>query len=324
VRALALTLLLTLLPAAALGQPPAKVPSVGVLMSTNPTAAKHISDAFAAGLTQDGWIPGRTVTLEYRWADGQLDRFPDLAAELAQRRVDVIVASGIAATEAARKATASIPIVMVNVTDPVGAGLVQTLVRPGGTVTGLASQITPDIRGKQLQLLLEALPRTRQIAIFRNAAVAGAAVWKEYEAAGRVLGVETRFVDVKGPQEFDAAVARVGRTPGEALFVPGGDLVFFMNRLALVDSALRHRVPAMFTAREFTDAGGLMSYSARLTDQFHRAAEYVGRVLRGRRPGEMPVEQPTSFELVVNLKTATALALTLPPAFLLRADEVLR
>ena len=323
-RALALTVVLALLPTVALGQSPAKVPSVGILMSTTPAAAKHISDAFVAGLTQDGWIPGRTVTLEYRWAEGQVDRFPDLAAELARRRVDVIVASGIAATEAARKATASIPIVMVNVTDPVGAGLVQNLVRPGGTVTGLASQLTSDIRGKQLQLLREALPRTRQIAIFRNAEVAGAAVWKEYEAAGRIIGVETRFVDVKGPEEFDAAVARVSRTPGEALFVPGGDLVFFMNRLALVDSALRYRVPAMFTAREFTDAGGLMSYSARLTDQFHRAAEYVGRVLRGTRPGEIPVEQPTSFELVVNFKTATALALTLPPAFLLRADEVLR
>jgi putative tryptophan/tyrosine transport system substrate-binding protein len=323
VRALALTVVLALLPTAALGQSPAKVPSVGILMSTTPAAAKHISDAFVAGLTQDGWIPGRTVTLEYRWAEGQLDRFPNLAAELAQRRVDVIVASGIAATEAARKATASIPIIMVGVVDPVGAKLVQSLVRPGGTVTGLASQVTPEIRGKQLQLLREALPRTRQIVIFRRAEVAGAAVWKEYEAAGRTLGVETRFVDVKGPEEFDAALARVGRNAGEALFVPGGDL-FFMNRAALVAGALKHRVPAMFTLREFADAGGLMSYSARLTDQFHRAAEYVGRVLRGTRPGEIPVEQPTSFELVVNLKTATALELTLPPAFLLRADEVLR
>jgi len=136
--------------------------------------------------------------------------------------------------------------------------------------------------------------------------------------------VETRFVDVKGPQEFDAALARIGRTTGEALFVPGGDLVFFMNRAALVAGTLKYRVPAMFTGREFADAGGLMSYSARLTDQFRRAAGYVARVLRGARPGELPVEQPTSFELVVNLKTATALELTLPPAFLLRADEVLK
>jgi putative ABC transport system substrate-binding protein len=235
----------------------------------------------------------------------------------------VIVASGVDATQAARKATSSIPIIMVGVVDPVGAKLVQSLVRPGGTVTGLASQVTPEIRGKQLQLLREALPRTRQIVIFRRAEAAGAAVWKDYEAAGRTLGVETRFVDVKGPEEFDAALARVGRNASEALFVPGGD-VFFMNRAALVAGTLKHRVPAMFTLREFADAGGLMSYSARLTDQFHRAAEYVGRVLRGARPGELPVEQPTSFELVVNLKTATALALTLPPAFLLRADEVLR
>ena len=322
-RALALTLLLALLPAAALGQSPARVPSVGILMHTTPAAAKHITDAFVAGLTQDGWTPGRTVHLEYRWAEGRLDRFPDLAAELARQRVDVIVASGFVATEAARKATSSIPIIMVGVVDPVGAKLVQSLVRPGGTVTGLASQVTPEIRGKQLQLLREALPRTRQIVIFRRAEVAGAAVWKEYEAAGRIIGVDTRFVDLKGPEDFDAALARVSQNAGEALFVPGGDL-FFMNRAALVAGTLKHRVPAMFTLREFADAGGLMSYSARLTDEFHRAAEYVGRVLRGTRPGEIPVEQPTSFELVVNLKTATALALTLPPAFLLRADEVLR
>jgi putative ABC transport system substrate-binding protein len=324
VRALALTLVLTLLPAVAQSQAPAKVPSVGILMSTSPAAAQHITDAFAAGLAHDGWVPGRTVTLQYRWAEGRMDRFPDLAAELARQRVDVIVASGLVATEAARKATASTPIVMVNVIDPVGAKLVQSLVRPGGTVTGLASQATPEIRGKQLQLLREALPRTRQIAIFRSAAVANAAVWKEYEAAGRTIGVETRFVDVKGPEEFDAAIARVARTSGEALFVPGGDLVFYMDRVALVASTLKYRVPAMFTAREFADAGGLMSYSARLTDQFRRAAEYVGRVLRGARPGELPVEQPTSFELVVNEKTAAALALTLPPAFLLRADDILK
>jgi putative tryptophan/tyrosine transport system substrate-binding protein len=324
VRALALALALTLLPAVALGQAPAKVPSVGILMSTSPAAAKHITDAFAAGLAHDGWVPGRTVTLQYRWAEGRMERFPDLAAELARQRVDVIVASGLDATEAAHKATASIPIIMVNVTDPVGAKLVQSLVRPGGTVTGLASQLTREIRGKQLQLLREALPRTRQIAILRREAVADADVWQEYEAAGRTIGVETRFVDVKGPEEFDAAIARVARTSGGALFVPGGDLVFYMNRGALVASTLKHRVPAMFTAREFADAGGLMSYSARLTDQFRRAAEYVGRVLRGARPGDMPVEQPTSFELVVNEKTATALALTLPPAFLLRADEILK
>ena len=320
-RALALTLALALLPALALGQAPAKVPSIGLLMSTSPAAAQHITDAFAAGLTHDGWIPGRTVTLQYRWAEGRTARFPDLAAELVRQRVDIIVASGLDATEAARKATASIPIIMVNVTDPVGAKLVQSLVRPGGTVTGLASQLTPEIRGKQLQLLREALPRTRQIAIFRSAAVSSAEVWKEYEAAGRTIGVETRFVDVKGPEEFDAAVARVARTPGEALFVPGG---FYMDRAALVASTLKYRVPAMFTAREFADAGGLMSYSARLTDQFRRAAEYVGRVLRGARPGDLPVEQPTRFELVVNEKTAAALALTLPPAFLLRADEILK
>lgn len=315
-RALALALVLVLvLPAPAAAQARAKPPRVGVLLSTTQAATRHIAAAFAEGL--------RGVEIEYRWAEGRLERFPALAAELVSRPVDVIVASGLPATEAAARATRTIPIVMVNVPDPVGAGLVGSLVRPRGNVTGLAAQLTPEIRAKQLQLLKEALPQLGQVAILRNAAVADAPVWREYETAARALGVRARFVDVKGPAELDAVFAAVARDRGAAAFVPGGDLVFFMNREALVARALAHRVPTMFSAREFADAGGLMSYSARLTEQFARAAAYVDRILKGARPADLPVEQPTRFELVLNLKTARALGLTLPPALLARADSIL-
>lgn len=315
-RPLALALaFLVLLPAPAMAQARGKTPRVGVLLSTTPAATQHISAAFAGGL--------RGVEIEHRWAEGRLERFPTLAAELVRQPVDVIVASGLDATEAAARATRTIPIVMVNVTDPVGAGLISSLVRPGGNVTGLTNQLTPEIRAKQMQLLKEALPQLGQVAILRNAAMAEAAVWREYEVAARAVGLRARFVDVKGAAELDAAFASVARDKGAAAFVPGGDLVFFMNRELLVARALAHRVPTIFSAREFADAGGLMSYSARLTDQFARAAAYVDRILRGARPGDLPVEQPTRFELVLNLRTARALGLTLPRALLARADDIL-
>lgn len=320
-RALALALAcLSILAAADAGaQSRPRPPRVGVLLATTPAATRHLADAFAEGLRQAG---RGAVEIEYRWAEGRLDRFPALAAELVRRPVDVIVATGLSATEAAVRAGPTVPVVMVNVTDPVGAGLVASLVRPGGNVTGLTNQLTPEIRAKQLQLVTEALPHVPQVAILRNAAVAGAPVWREYEAAAHAVGVRTRFVDVKGADELDAVFAGLARDRAAA-FVPGVDLVFFTNRELLVARALARRVPTMFSAREFTDAGGLMSYSARLTEQFARAAVYVDRVLGGARPADLPVEQPTRFELVLNLKTARALGLTLPPALLARADVVL-
>ena len=319
-RALALALAcLSILAAAAGAQPRTRPPRVGVLLATTPAATRHLADAFAESLRQAG---RGAVEVEYRWAEGRLDRFPALAAELVRRPVDVIVATGLSATEAAVRAGPTVPVVMVNVTDPVGAGLVASLARPGGNVTGLTNQLTPEIRAKQLQLVTEALPHVPQVAILRNAAVAGAPVWREYEAAAHAVGVRTRFVDVKGADELDAVFAGLARDRAAA-FVPGVDLVFFTNRELLVARALARRVPTMFSAREFTDAGGLMSYSARLTEQFARAAVYVDRVLGGARPADLPVEQPTRFELVLNLKTARALGLTLPPALLARADVVL-
>jgi putative ABC transport system substrate-binding protein len=320
--ALALALSAVALISTAAAQPRAKTPRIGVLMSTTPAAAQHIAGAFADALREGGRGPGGGFEITYRYAEGKLERFPALVAELIAQPVDVIVASGLAAAEAAATATRTIPIVMVNVPDPVGAGLVDGLTRPGRNVTGLASQLTPEIRAKQLQLLKEALPRLREIVLLRRAAVANAPVWREYEAAGRSVNVRVRFVDVTDPGDFDTALAGIARDKGAA-FVPGGDLLFFMNRQALVDRARSHRVPTMFSAREYTDAGGLMSYSARLTDQFARAAGYVDRILKGALPGDLPVEQPTRFELVLNLRTARALGLSVPSTLLSRADEVI-
>jgi putative ABC transport system substrate-binding protein len=242
VRALALVLALlsVALPASAPAQLRARTPRVGVLMSTSPTAAQHISTAFAEGLRQAGRPPGG-VDVEYRWAEGRLERFPSLVAELLRLPVDVIVASGLPATEAAARATKTIPIVMVNVPDPVAAGLVESLIRPGGNVTGLANQLTREIRAKQLQLLREAVPGLGHVTILRNIAVADSPVWREYEEAARAIGVPTRFVDVGGPGQFDAAFARIARDKSPAAFVPGGDLVFFMNREALIARAAARR-----------------------------------------------------------------------------------
>jgi len=320
VRALALLLVCLSLLIATGAQSRSPVPRVGVLLSTTPAATRHLAEAFATGLRQAG---RGSVEVEYRWAEGRLDRFPALVAELVRAPVDIIVATGLPATEAAVRASKTIPIVMVNVTDPVRAGLVESLVRPGGNVTGLTGQLTPEIRAKQFQLVKEALPHLAQVVILRSAAVADAPVWSEYETAARAAGVRTRFVDVKDPAALDAAFAGVARERGAGVFVPGVDLMFFTHREVLVARALAHRVPTMFSAREFTDAGGLMSYSARLTDQFARAAVYVDRILAGVRPADLPVEQPTRFELVLNLRTARALGVTVPPALLARADAVL-
>jgi putative ABC transport system substrate-binding protein len=211
---------------------------------------------------------------------------------------------------------------MVGAADPVAAGLVASLARPGGNVTGLSSQLTADIRAKQLQLLKEVAPALARVGILRNAAVATPEAWKDYEAAGRVAGVRVLSLEVKGPDDFSRAIAAAARERGSALLVPV-DPLFFTHRRRIADLAVEHRLPSIFSAREFADAGGLLSYAARLTESFRRAAGYVDRILRGARPGDLPVEQPTQFELVVNLGTARTLGLALPRSILARADETI-
>jgi putative ABC transport system substrate-binding protein len=292
------------------------------MLQTTPQAASHITAAFVGALRELGWVEGKNVAFEYRWAEGRPDRFDAFAAELVRLKAALIVASASPAAEAARRATTTIPIVMVNAEDPVEAGLVQSLARPGGNVTGVSAQLSPEIRAKQIQLLKEALPGLARVTIPRRAALAHAAVWKEYEEGGRALQLRVQFVDLKSLDELEGAFRAIARE-GSALLVPG-DPVFFTHRQRIAALAIEHRLPGIFSTREFTDAGGLMSYSAGLTGMFRRAAVYADKILKGASPAALPVESPTQFELVVNLRTAKALKLTLPRALLIRADQVIQ
>jgi ABC-type uncharacterized transport system substrate-binding protein len=308
----------TLSPVAASAEPPAR--RIGLLMTTTPVAASHIAAAFADGLRELGHVEGKDVVFEYRWAEGKPERFAEMAAELVRRKVDVIVASSQAPALAAKRATQTIPIVMVNATDPVEVGLVASLARPGGNVTGLAQQLTPEIRAKQLQLLKEALPKVSRVAVLRSAATTVGL--GEYEAAGRALGLRIQFVEVRGADDLGRAFAALVGERVDALLVPG-DTLLFTERQRVAALAREHRLPGIYSVREFTEAGGLMSYSARISEQFRRAAGYVDKILRGANPATLPVESPTQYELVINLAAAKALGLTMPPALLVRADQLI-
>lgn len=306
--------------------PAAKTARVGVMFTTNPSAAGHILVGLKEGLAELGWVEGRNLVLELRWAEGKAKQFPVIAAELLRLKVDVLVASSTPAAKAARAATTTTPIVMVNASNPVAAGVVASLARPGGNVTGLTSQATSDIRAKQLQLLKEALPRVMRIAVLRSPDHIEDSIWKDYETAAQAVGVKVQAVDVRSAEEIDRAFALIGRDRPGALLVPAGagDAIFFINRQRVIAHVNERRLPAMFGLRELTDAGGLMSYSAELADQFRRAAGYIDKILKGARPGDLPVEHPTRFELVINLKAARTLGITLPQSLLLRADHVLQ
>lgn len=319
IRGLAGTALLA--PRAAWAQTPAKGPRIGVLMSTTPTAAAHIVTAFSEGLRELGHVEGQNIALVYRWAEGKPERLNELAADLVRQQVSLIVASSQAPALAAQRATKTIPIVMVNTSDPVEMGLVASLGRPGGNVTGLSQQLTPEIRAKQLQLLKEALPKVSRVAVLRSPATTVGL--REYESAGQALELRLQFVDVRGADDLERAFASLVRDRVEALLVPG-DILLFTERARVTTLARQHRLPGIYSLREFTEAGGLMSYSARITKQFRRAAVYVDKILRGASPATMPVESPTQYELTINLKTARTLGITIPQALLIRADEVIQ
>jgi putative tryptophan/tyrosine transport system substrate-binding protein len=307
-------------PVAAYSQMPAKAARVGLLMTTTPVAASHIVAAFVDGLRGLGYVEGKNLILEYRWAEGRPERLNELAAELVRQQLDVIVASSQAAALAAKRATTSIPIVMVNATDPVEAALVTTLARPGGNVTGLSQQLTPEIRAKQLQLLKELLTKVSRVAVLRSPTTTVGL--RDYEAAGRTLEVQVQLVDVRDRDDLNRAFAAMARERVDALILPA-DPFFFTERQRVAELAREHRLPAMCSTRELAEAGNLMSYSVRLTEQFRRAAIYVDKILRGARPATLPVEPPSQYELVINLKTAKALGLTIPRSLLARADQVI-
>ncbi len=297
-----------------------KAARVGLLMTTTPLVASHIVVAFADGLRERGYLEGKNVTFEYRWAEGQPERLAELAADLVRQHVDVIVASSQAAALAAKGATTTIPIVMVNTTDPVEVALVASLARPGGNVTGLSQQLTAEIRAKQLQLLKEMLTRISRVAVLRSPATT--VDLQAYEVAGRTLALRVQHVDVRGRDDLGRAFAAMASDRVDAVIVPA-DPFLFTERQRVAELARTHRLPTMCSTAELAEAGGLMSYSARLSEQFRRAAIYVDKILRGASPATLPVEPPSQYELIINLKTAKTLGITIPPTLLLRADQLI-
>jgi putative ABC transport system substrate-binding protein len=282
-------------------------------------------EAFLQGLRDLGYVESRNLVIEIRSAEGKLERLPALAAELVALKVDVILAGGTLPALAAKQATKTIPIVFASAIDPVTDGLVTSLARPGGNVTGLSAQ-APELVGKRLELLKQALPGASRVAVLWQPGGLGERtakdILKEAEVAGRALGVRLQFVEARGPADFDRAFLDMTGARAGALTVLGGTMLL-NERRRLVDLAAKNRLPAMYGLREYVDAGGLMSYGSNNADLFRRAATYVDKILRGAKPGDLPVEQPTKFELVINLKTAKALGLTIPPSILGRADHII-
>jgi putative ABC transport system substrate-binding protein len=308
-------------PLAARGQQSGKLPTIGFLVAGTPTSHGQWVAAFVQRLRELGWIEGRTIAIEYRWAEGRNERFAEIAAEFVRRKVDVIVTSATAAIVAAKQATSVIPIVFAAAGDPVGTGLVVSLARPGGNVTGLSIQQT-DVAAKRVELLREIVPGLRRLAILGN--VSGPAVvldMREVQAAARTLGLEVITSEIRRGEHIAPAFAAFkGRA--DALYVAVDPLVH-AHRIPINTLALAARLPTMYAGREAVEVGGLMSYGPNNSDLFRRAADMVDKILRGTKPGDIPVEQPSKFDLIINLTTARALDLLIPESFLLRADEVI-
>jgi len=299
-----------------------KVYRIGFLSAGAEVRPPKLWSIFMNGLRELGWVEGKNIVFDRRYADNRLDRLPELATELVRLDVDMIVTVGTLAPLAAKRATTSIPIVMINAGDPVGSGLVASLAQPGGNVMGM-SLMAPDLGGKRLELLKEALPRLSHIAIIWNAANPySALVFDETRRAAKKLTIELESLEVRSPGDFDGALATTMRNRVDALVIVEDPLTFnHLNKVA--EFCADNRLAAIYGLREFADAGGLMTYGASNADLFRRSAAFVDRILRGFKPSDLPVQQPTKFELVINLKTAKALRLEVPPMLLARADEVI-
>jgi putative tryptophan/tyrosine transport system substrate-binding protein len=306
-------------PIAARAQQARKAYKIGLLNAgSEPLATKSLFDA----LSELGWIEGKNLAFKRRWAENRLERLPELAAELVRLNVSVIVAFGTLAPLAAKRATSTIPIVMADAGDPVGSDLVASLARPGGNVTGM-SLMAPDLGGKRLELLKELLPQLARVAVLWNAANPySALVFKETQAAGRTLGIEVQSLEMRGAGDFDGAFAAARRQHPAALIAVEDPLtIAYLKRIA--DFAVAEQLPSLYGLRGYVEVGGLISYGANLDDLHRRAAAYVDKILEGATPANLPVQQPTKFEMVINLKTAKALGLDVPPTLLARADEVI-
>jgi putative ABC transport system substrate-binding protein len=319
-----ITVALLAAPLAGEGQQAGKVPRIGYL-ALNPAANPHLHEAFRQGLRDLGYVEGRNVVIEYRSAEGKRERLPALAAELVALKVDVIVAPGNLAAVAAKRATRTLPIVFAAVADPVTSGLVTSLAQPGGNVTGSAN-LHAELVGKCLEQVKQAVPGASRVTVLWQPDAQGERMGKDIlkgaEVVARALGVQLQFVEARGPADFERAFSEMTRARADALTVLPSAM-FINERRRLVDLAAKNRLPAVYPSRDSVDAGGLMSYGPDLPDVFRRAATYVDRILKGAKPGDLPVEQPTKFELVINLKTAKALGLTIPQSLLQRADQVI-
>jgi len=308
--------------APAFGAQRAKVPQIGLLFLPTRPAHAHLLEAFQQGLRELGYVEGQNIAIEYRYADGKRDRLPELAAELVALKVDVIVTASSPAIKALQQATTTIPIVFAATGDPVAEGHVSSLARPGGNITGL-SILGTELSGKRLQLLKEVSPNAARAALLFNPANLGMTIReREAHAAARVLGIGIRSVEVREPSDFDRAFSAITRERPDVLLTVVDGLTL-QHRRRIVDFAATNRLPAMYETRDFVESGGLMSYGPSLSENYRRAATYVHKILKGAKPVDLPVEQPMRFEFVINMKTAKALGLTLPPSIMVRADQVI-
>ena len=317
--------ILLVAPLAAEAQQPGKLHRIGFLSPASPSdlRSQRFLEAFRNGLGELGYVEGQNIGIESRWAAGKYERLPGLAAELVRLKMDVIVTAAVPAIRAAKEATDTIPIIMAVVVDPVATGLVASLARPGGNITGL-SIMTPELVGKQLEMLKEVVPKASRVAVLWNPANSGnAPQLRAADVAARTLGVRLQPLEARGPREIDSAFAAMAKEGASAVLVLV-DAVFIDQRTRIADLAATRRLPAVYGLPEYVEAGGLMSYGPSYLYNYRRAAVYVDKILKGAKPADLPVEQPTQFELIFNLKTAKALGLTIPHSLLLRADRVIQ
>jgi putative ABC transport system substrate-binding protein len=304
-------------------QQPAKIPRIGFLGAASASANSARIEAFRQGLRELGYVEGKNIVVEYRYADGKSDRLPALAAELIGLKVDVIVSGGAAATRPAKEATSTIPIVMTNDNDPVGSGFVASLARPGGNITGL-STLAPELSGKRMEILREIIPRLSRVAVLASSTQPGyAQALEEMELAAKAFGLKLQHLNVLVPKDIETAFRAAGEARADAVLLLGGS-VFVLQRKQIAALAVKSRLPAIHYRQEFVEDGGLMSYATSVTDLSRRAATYVDKILKGAKPADLPVEQPTKFELLINLKAAKQIGLTIPPNVLARADKVIK
>ena len=307
----------------AAAQQPTKIPRIAFLGTASASVVATRVEAFREGLRELGYVEGKNIVMEYRFGEGKSNEVTTLAVELARSKVDVIVTAGSAGTRSAKEATVTIPIVMGNEGDPVASGFVASLARPGGNITGM-SNLSPEISGKQLEILKDIVPKLSRVATLGNLTTPGnAQALKEIELASRVLGVQVQYLEVKGSADFEVAFCSASKGCADAVIALPNPVATF-DRKQVVKLAVKSRVPAIYHSIEFVEDGGLMTYSANITDLFRRAATYVDKILKGAKPADLPVEQPKKFEFIINLKAAKQIGLTIPPNVLARADKVIK